>query len=442
MPSCKRSLSALCLALCLPLLAACAAAPPTPTVEPPTASATSRPAASATALPRPATATPAPPTPTPAPRALTIWVAETGQAFETVRTLLEEVADAASGPLAVVARPADGLRLSLATASLLDEPPPDLIWGDQEALAGLLADGLLQPVGAAPADTLPALIMAGTSEGQLWGTPLTAQGALLLLYNRALVAAPPTSDAELISAARAAATPETAGLVMAWEEARWLLPWLYAYGGAPLGPDGATITLDAPATVAALGFLRELYAAAEDDTISYGAGQRMFARGNAAYAINGDWTIAGLAALSATLELGIAPLPTVAATGRPAVAPLGGSYLMLHRELAGEALTRAQELIARLAAPELQARLAGALGRLPARREAFEAAGLAANPAFVAAAARAVAAPGLPPTQAARCALYGIDVWLPSVLANKREPAEAASSMQREAEACVARSTP
>ena len=440
------------LAFCLLHVAFCisitACAPASrPASEAPTASAaavapSSLPVPAATPLPRLPTAIP-PPTATPAPQALTLWVAEDGPGLAAVRALLGELVGEDIGPVELIARPADGLRLSLATAALVGEAEPDLIWADQEALAGLLADGLIQPVGgqAAP-DTLPALVAAATADGELWGAPLTAQGALLLLSNRALVPAAPTSSVALIAAARAAATPDTAGLVMAWEESRWLLPWLYAYGGAPLSADGATITLDTPELAAALGFLRELHAAAEDDTVSYQAGQRLFGRGNAAYAIDGDWAIAGYTAMSDTLELSIAPLPVVPATGRAAVAPLGGTYLMLHRDLAGEERGRAIALIDALSAPEAQARLALALGRLPARQAALADPMLATSPALVAAAARAANAPGLPPTPAARCALYGIDVWLPSVLAGTREIAEAATSMQREAEACLARAAP
>jgi arabinogalactan oligomer/maltooligosaccharide transport system substrate-binding protein len=425
---------ALLVALCA-ALAACAAPPApapqalvtaAPSAAPPTATAT-RPAATATA---------AAPTPTPGPRPLVVWVAEEGAALDAARALL---AGADGGPVEVAARPPDGLRLSLATAALAGDPPPDLIWGDQEALAGLLADSLLQPAGRAAPDTLPALLTAATADGELWGAPVAASGALVLLYNRALVGAAPATSDQLIVAARGAATPEVAGLVAAWKEAHWVLPWLYAYGGAPTDPGGQTLTVDTPAAAEALNLVRVLHAAAEDDTTSYNAGRRMFAQGLAAFSLDGEWSLPALAAVSDTLDLGIAPLPAVPATGRPAVAPLGGTFLMFHRDLAGEKLERARDLAAWLAGDEAQGRIAGELGRLPARREALDGPAVAASPALAAAAAHAAVAPGLPPTPAARCAVFGIDVWLPSVIEGSREPAEAATLMQREAEACLAR---
>lgn len=428
-------LAALCLAL-----AACAAPPPPAPQALATAAPSPPPAAPTRAPTRPAP-TAAPPTPTPGPRPLTVWVAEDGPALDGARALLTDPA-AGAGPVEVLARPADGLRLSLATAALVGEPPPDLIWGDQEALAGLLADGLLQPAGQAPPDTLPALVTAASADGELWGAPVAASGALLLLYNRALVGGAPATSDELIVAARRAATPEVAGLVAAWEEARWVLPWLHAFGGAPTDAAGQAITLDTPALAEALNLVRALHAAADDDTTSYGAGRRLFARGFSAHAIDGDWSLAALAAVSDTLDLGLAPLPSVPATGRPAVGPLGGTFLMLHRDLAGDELGRARALAAWAAGPESQSRVAAELGRLPASRGALGGPAVAASPALSAAAARAASAPGVPPTPAARCAVYGVDVWLPSVIAGSREPAEAATLMQREAEACLARAAP
>ena len=422
------------LALLLALLAlvACGGAPaPAPTASPaPTRAA---------AQPGPA-ASPSPPPPiaTPAPRPLALWVAEEGPALEGVRGLAREFTASTGTPLEVLARPADGLRLSLATATLVGDPLPDLFWGDQELLAGLLADGQVQPPGVvAPDDTLPALLTAATAGDRLWGVPLAGRHSLLLLYNRALTPeAPVTSDA-LIARSRAAATKDVAGLVMAWDEARWLLPWLYAFGGAPLAPDGRTISLDTPEMVAALGLLRELYAAAPDSGAGYQRGQRLFAQGYAAFAIDGDWALPRYRQISATLDLGIAPLPVVPATGRPAPGLLGGTYLLFQRDLSGKDLERARAFAGWLLEPATQARIPATLARLPARASALEAANVAADPLLAAMASGVAAAPGLPPTPAARCVLSAIDGWLPHLLDGALNQAEAAAAMQAEAEQCL-----
>lgn len=419
----------------LSLLSACAAPPPaaTPAALVPSATATAAPAASPT--PRP---TAPPPSPTPAPEPLTIWVAEEGPALEAVERFLGEAAG--TTPVRVLPRPADTLRLSLATDRLLGEPPPDLIWADGQTLAGLLADGQIQPIGPASAagEALPALRTGAVSEGKLWGMPITAQTTLLLLYNRELIAEPPRTSDALIAQARAATSPEQAGLVQNWVEASWLLPWLYALGGAPTDAAGERPTLDTPAMEDALDLLRALYDAAPDNGDAYRRGQRLFAQGYAALTIDGDWSLEQYRAVSDTLTLGIAPLPAVSATGRPAAPLLGGSYLMLQRDLAGERLDQARAIVAALSIPPAQLQLARELGRLPALRPALG--DLETDdPALLAARAQVTRSPGLPPTLAARCAVYGINVWLRSRLSDQTDSAETATNMQREAEACVTR---
>ncbi len=429
------------LLLILILLAGCSALPPpTPSPSQPVASAPTvvRPTSGSTAtLPRPSPSPPPSPTPTPPP--LTLWVAEEGPALDLVGALVAEFSQRSAIAIELRPRPPDGLRLSLATAALQGEGPPDLLWGDQEALAGLLGDGYLQPVPdeALPAETLPALLTAARSAGHYWGVPVSASGALLLLYNRALVTSPPTTSDALIAQARAAESPEVAGMVQAWNEARWLLPWLYAFGGAPTSADGQTITLDTPAMTATLNLMRELYGSTSEGGRSYDRGQRLLTQGYAALAIDGDWALPGYRSFSQTLDLGVAPLPVVPATGRPAAPTLGGSYLMFGQGLSAEERSTALAFAALLNTPATQTRLAVELGRLPATRSALAALPATADPALLAAAALAPDAPGLPPTTAARCALWGIDVWLPNLLKGTLNPAETPATMQREAEQCL-----
>ncbi|NCC35434.1 MAG: extracellular solute-binding protein, partial [Chloroflexia bacterium] len=300
---CLRTIWLLLLALLLAMVATgCADSPPSPEIvveqasEPsPTVTPTPRP--SATPLP-----TRVPPTPTPALPALSIWVAEEGPALTTVQALFADLAQQANLELEVVPRPPDGLRLSIATASVRGEPLPDLIWGHQEDLAGLLLDGHLQPVPDALRSTevLPALLTAATYDGLLWGVPVLARNSLLLLYNRELIEAAPATSDELIVRARAARNPMTAGLVMAWTDPHWVLPWLHAFGGAPTDAAGATITLNTPAMTATLNLMRELYTAAPTNGDSYARGQRLFAQEYAAFAIDGDWALPRYRAVSET----------------------------------------------------------------------------------------------------------------------------------------------
>ena len=112
---------------------------------------------------------------------------------------------------------------------------------------------------------------------------------------------------------------------------------------------------------------------------------------------------------------------------------------MVSSELRGTARERALAFAEAMTDPANQVRLAQAGRRLPATVRAQQLLDLDADPVMAIAAATAAKAPGLPPTPAARCALYGMAVWLPSVLRDDLKVAEAPLRMQREAEACLSR---
>lgn len=421
------------------LLVACAGAPqpaaPTPTAAPPTPLPTValRPTA-------PPLATLAP-QPTPQPGALLLWTTEQGDALAVVRALAAEFADRAGFPITVIARSADGLRVSMLAVSVTGEPPPDLIWGDHEDLAGLLADGQIQALGpvAGAGGFVGATVAGASADGQLWGQPITANDPLLLLYNRALTPQPPATTDELIVQARAARQNDRYGLVMAWGEARWLLAWLNGFGGAPTTPDGMQPTLDTPQMISALNLLRELWAAAPPDQRGYADGSARFRAGAVAMTVDGDWSLAAYRSVEPPLDLGIAPLPRVPATGRLAAPALGGSYLMFQRSLDGPQLEQARLFANFLADPDTQVRLARDLQRLPALRSTLAAPAVANDPALAAAALQAEAALGLPPTLGLRCALRAINAQLPALIAGQQSQEQVATAMQQSAERCVTR---
>jgi maltose-binding protein MalE len=338
----------------------------------------------------------------------------------------------------VVGKSASGLVTDIRADALGGLPPPDLVWSSTEDLGFLQREGMLQPAGD-QLDTsayLPAAIEGATLDGQRWGTPLAAQGALMLLYNRTLVTQPPRTTDELIVQSRARVAAENYGLVAGWAESRWLLAWLSGFGGAPLGADGRP-TLDTPQMLSALNLLKELRVAGPPAPSTYEAGARLFRQGRAAFAIDGDWSLEQYRAFSDTLDLGIAALPAVPATGQVAVAPLSGVYLMYGRSLEGARREQALALGKSLAQMPAQARIARQLGQLPALRSALSDPAVAADPALQAAVSQAERAPGLPPTVALHCAWRAIGNQLPSVLLGEQTPDDAAQAMQASAEACM-----
>jgi len=367
-----------------------------------------------------------------------LWVVAEGPRLDAIKRLVADLRRPDDAEVIVVGKSASGLVTDIRSDALAGLPPPDLVWSSTEDLGFLQREGMLQPAddGLEASAFLPAVIEGGTLDGQRWGTPLAAQGALLLLYNRALVAQPPRTTDELIVQSRARGNGDTYGLVAGWAEPRWLLAWLDGFGGAPLSAD-AQPTLDTPQMLAALNLLKELRIAGPPAPSTYESGVKLFRQGRAAFALDGDWSLDHYRAYSDTLDLGIATLPAVPATGRVPVAPLGGVYLMYDRSLAGARREQALALGSALAHPPAQSRIARQIGQLPALRSALSDPALAADPALLAAVSQAARARGLPPTIALHCAWRAIGAKLAPVLMGELAPADAVRDMQASAEACM-----
>ncbi len=454
------------------LLNACTPSPSRPPSPTPTS-------ASRIARPAPPTTPPAtptvPPTPLPTPTAtpsntLLLWTSEEGEALDTVHQMTHEFGDRQDIAITVVAKQPAAMRVDVQASDLAGVRRPDVLWGTHNDLAELLHDNRLQPVtlnGGEHTDFHPAAITSATFDNQLWGYPLTLQNGLLLLYNRAYVTHPPTTTDDLIVQARAFAERRTAeatatettdtdpdtetpyGLVSAQTEAWWAMAWLNGVGGAVTTPDGTRPTLNSAEMTTTLYLLRELQPATPPDPPPYEGLHPAFRAGGAVLAIDGDWAIPTYRAVSDTLDMGVAPMPRVAATGRTAASPYGGSYLMLYDAIPARQHAYAEALATFLTTPTTQLRLAQTLHRLPARSDILTDTALLDDDMLAAMAAQTDAAIGLPPTPALRCAMQALNAYLPLWLEPAPEtapdtptrepltPAEVLDMMQKSAEQCM-----
>lgn len=374
---------------------------------------------------------------TPAERPLLIWAVAPEPQQAALATLLNDTARSAGVPLLVVAKSPNALTTDITVGTQLGQLP-DLVWGGADDLFLLKEAGLLQPT-ADRLETrlfLPATVEGATSAGQRWGTPLAARGFLLLLYNRKLVDSAPQNTDELLIQARRLKNGQQAGMVAAWIEMRWLEPWLRGYASSTTTSDGSP-QFDTPAMVSVLGLLKQLRTTGAPPPTTYADGVRLFRNGRAAFAIDGDWKLPEYRTYSETLDLGYAPLPIVSATGRPALAPLEGVYLMYSANLDDGQLAAGQRLAGALTQVAAQARIAKELGHLPALREALRSPAVTSDPALAAAATYALTAPGIPPQPGLRCAWAAGEQVLPQLLLGELNPEQAAKRLQDWATACV-----
>ena len=205
---------------------------------------------------------------------------------------------------------------------------PDLFIFAHEKIAAWTADGIVLPV-PEPSDarlhpvTLGALRL--TDDPRLWGWPL-AYKSLALFHNRALVPEPPATTDALLDLARGQRGADRWGFAWEASSAYAVAPWLHGYGGGVFGPDG--VALDTPANVDALRFVETLAGLGPAEP-SGALLTQLFNEGRVAMIANGPWF---LGEVSDTVDYGVAPLPVVSATGRPAAPYVTVETLFLARD--------------------------------------------------------------------------------------------------------------
>ena len=206
---------------------------------------------------------------------------------------------------------------------------PDVLMLDNPDLQQIAASGALAPIsdfGLSADGYLKGVVDASTYQGKVYGLqPVT--NSIGLFYNKDILAkagvSPPTTWAELKTAAKALTTGDQYGLAFAAPanyEGTWqFLPFMWSNGGDE--KDIAT-----PQTAAALQLWVDLVkdGSASKSVLTWTQADvnDQFKAGKAAMMINGPWQFPVLNADTALhYDVVPTPVPTAGATG---VAPLGG----------------------------------------------------------------------------------------------------------------------
>jgi maltose-binding protein MalE len=272
------------------------------------------------------------------------------------------------------------------------------------------------------------------------GVPVSYGNHLMLFYNKKLVQEPPATTDDLIATAARFSDPakNTYGLVFNLIEPFWIAPMLGGFGGWPLnyGADGSPqITLDSPAMVKTLSFLKDLkfkdrVVPAECD---YDCAKGLFLEGKAPLTINGDWVVPEFIEGLGKENLGIAPLPVVSATGLPMTPMVSGRYLFLSAAMSPAKKAAVKKFVDHITGPKVQIEVATAMNRIPATVEAIESPlvqQLSDLKPLIDSAAHGRA---MPPEAEMRTAWDSMRPGLQKVMAGSLEPAEAARLMQQSA---------
>jgi maltose-binding protein MalE len=144
---------------------------------------------------------------------------------------------------------------------------------------------------------------------------------LTLVYNKKLIAKPPTTDKELIEMGmnltkdtNGDGKVDQYGLAWNYTEPFFFIPFMTGFGGWIMDENDQP-TLNTSGTVNGLKFvqdLRDKYKMIPNEA-DYNIADALFKDGHAAMIINGDWSWAGYQ--KAGLDIGITPLPLITSTG-------------------------------------------------------------------------------------------------------------------------------
>lgn len=383
------------------------------------------------------------------PITLTLWEEDS----DAADVLLDELAAKfmAANPGIVIKRTHfsyDELRNQFRAESLFDGEPPDLVRSPGEFTGPFGELKIVQPADElfAPAilDTfLPGALAGATLRGKVWGLPDNFGGQLMLLYNKSLVTQVPANTDEWIEQLRTLTDPANGryGLVFNDTEAYWLIPWLSGFGGWPLDADELP-ALDTAEMVEALWFLRDLKTQhfVTPEQMDYTGAFEMFAKGQAAYAIDGVWNFEQYRGLG--VDLGVAMLPRVSKTQLLPAPMATGRYWFIASHVSGAKLDAAKKFVETMTSAAAQQEWLAKMQRMPSSKQALDSKIITQDPTLQVVADQLRVARAVPPALEMTCAWRGMGAYFGKVMSSEVNPDDAPALMQQEADACVADMAP
>ena len=344
----------------------------------------------------------------------------------------------------VVNKDVEKLREEFQTTSLAGNPP-DLLWTVADHIGPFTAADLLLPLDGLidPATYLPNALSAVQADGKTWGVPISYGNQLMLYWNKDLAgdAAPADSDALVAKAKELTdAAAGKYGLVFNQTESFWLVPILGGYNGSVFAADGKTPTLNTDAMKSALTLLSnwKFVDKVMPPEADYNGADGLFKAGNAAFIINGDWTL-GAYAEAFPGKLGVGPIPTITGASQPKPYT-AGAFFMIAKPVGDDADKQfvIADFIKFATSKEQQVAMVTALKRLPGNNEAI-ADPVVTGDALLGGAAEAVKL-GVPqPTNLEmRCVFDSMTTGVRDLFSKQGDPAAIAAKMQETADAGVA----
>lgn len=275
--------------------------------------------------------------------------------------------------------------------------------------------------------------VGGTSYGVPWYVETRVLYVNTALAAKAGVSAEPSTWADLTATAKGMqGAGATWGLnIQPGKTGSWqtLLPFAWQEGAKLTNGDGTKITLDTPEMVAALTYYQSFFTdGVAPKELPEGTLETDFAAGKIGAFVSGPWHIGLLKDAGAT-DVTLAPLPA----GKNKASFIGGSDLAVFKDAKNR--DAAWKFVQWLSQPDTQAAWYKATSDLPAVPEAWKTGDLATDPqlkVFGTQLETAVAPPSIPNWEQIANV---IDTELEKVAKSGLDPQEAATAMQKQADA-------
>lgn len=330
------------------------------------------------------------------------------------------------------------LRTNFQTAAIA-HAGPELVYGPNDNIGPWVTLKIIQPVDSVMGSDFikqfaSNAVGAVSYKGHVYAAPDVNGNHLMLLYNKKLVAgAPPANTDDLITQAKALTdkSKNQYGIVFNENEAYWLMPWLGGFGGAVF--DASTKpTLNTQAMIDAMTFERSLKTSGvAPSTADYNKADSLFKSGNAAFIINGDWSLADYKKALGD-NFGIAPLPMVSKTGKWAAPYTAARGYSINAAASGDKLAAAKIFLQFISQASEDVKVA-ALGDIPANAAAANDPTVKNDPILSASAAALVHGVPQPIVPEMRAVYDAILTPLADVMNGKTDPTTAAATIQADA---------
>ncbi len=319
---------------------------------------------------------------------------------------------------------------------------PDLVYGPSDKIGPYSVMQLIMPLekifdsaffGAYEKSSL------GVLEGHNYAVPDQIGNHLMLIYNKAMVKSEPRDSDEWIKMCKGLTVdengdgmPEIYGVVFNSVEPFWLVPFLGGFNGKVMDKNYAP-TLDTPAMARALAFMADLRNRHKilPKECNYELSDTMFKKGQAAFIINGPWSLK--AYIEAGMDIGVMAIPIISETGKYPAPMVSSKGYSISVNVKDEKLPAVKELLVYLTGEAVQREITSELKILPALSSLAVDEVLLADPVLKGSMDQALHGQPMPVVPEMRAIWDAMRPYYQSVMGGKLDPAEAARDMQEQA---------